>query len=336
MVNRFWTEADEPWSFLVTCREWKEAKAVGFETFPSHLPIPLDGTCNGLQHLSLMGRDPVGAKATNCSISDKRYDLYSEVAEVVKRLVTDDAVNGVEEAHAWIVRGIDRKTVKRAVMTTPYGVTDRGIRDQLISDGFTQGMENGSRAASYLKDKIVQALSETVTSAKEIMAYFQGVAYALAENDLPLRWRTPSGMEVIQAYHNLRGRQIETLMGRVTLLYEDKELALAKRKQTLASAPNIVHSFDAAMLVKTAIMCHDLYGIQSFAFIHDSYGVHAANAHDLSAVLRLVAAKMYETDRLAEFDEYVRSYAPGVELPERPKLGTFDVSEVLQAPYFFA
>ena len=31
--------------------------------------------------------------------------------------------------------GKARKVVKRGVMTTPYGVTPQGIRDQLITDG---------------------------------------------------------------------------------------------------------------------------------------------------------------------------------------------------------
>jgi DNA-directed RNA polymerase len=35
------------------------------EEFVSHLPVPLDGSCNGLQHLAAMGRDVVGAQATN-------------------------------------------------------------------------------------------------------------------------------------------------------------------------------------------------------------------------------------------------------------------------------
>ena len=61
-------------------------------TFPSHLPIPLDGTCNGLQHLSLMGRDRVGAEATNCANIDERRDLYIAVRDEVRKLVSADAV----------------------------------------------------------------------------------------------------------------------------------------------------------------------------------------------------------------------------------------------------
>lgn len=117
--ERWWTEADEPWSFLATCREWELAHRLPDPTqFVSHLPIPLDGTCNGMQHLSLLGRDPIGAKATCCSADSKRYDLYTEVANIVTKIVEEDAKCGDEFALNWMGR-VTRKTVKRAVMTTP-------------------------------------------------------------------------------------------------------------------------------------------------------------------------------------------------------------------------
>ena len=113
-------------------------------------------------------------------------------------------------------------------------------------------------------------------------------------------------------------------------------MGLNKRKQVLASAPNVVHSFDAAMLAQTALRCHDEHGLTHFAFIHDSYGTHAADTSVMSRILREVAVEMYRPDRLQEFHDYVQSYAPDVPLPAVPGRGNFDVEEVLKAPYFFA
>lgn len=345
--RRFWAAvdvngdlvADEPWSFLATCREYAMALEGKPSEFVSHLPIPLDGTCNGIQHLALMGRDTRGAVSTNCAALDERQDLYAEVAEIVTKLVNADVVAGGEnaEALAWAAQGISRKTVKSAVMTTPYGVTQRGIRDQLIKGGFTDDLE-GSKAlnAQYLQRKIAEALGQTVESSRDIMAYFQGVAQALAEKNIPLRWKTPAGMEVHQSYYNLVRKKVQTLEGELVLWNEDPEVGLNKRKQARASAPNIIHSFDAAMLALTALRCLDEHDITSFAFIHDSYGTHAADTSKLAKTLRDVAAEMYAVDRLAEFETYVRSYALDIELPPRPELGSFNVDEVRSAPYFFA
>lgn len=78
-------------------------------------------------------------------------------------------------------------------------------------------------------------------------------------------------------------------------------------------------------------------GIRHFAMVHDSYGTHACNTGILRDVLRAVAADFYSVDRLAEFDAFVRSYAPAAcELPERPALGSFDTEEVREAPFFFS
>jgi len=57
-------EADQPWLFLAACLEWKRYKEEG-PGMISHLPISMDGSCNGYQHLSAMGLDPIGGRATN-------------------------------------------------------------------------------------------------------------------------------------------------------------------------------------------------------------------------------------------------------------------------------
>lgn len=337
--SRWWAsiKADEPWGLLATCREWDMAHQGDPREFHSHLPVPLDGSANGLQHLSLWGRDPVGARATNCSKADQRYDLYTEVAEVVKDLCKTDAAAGSAEAVAWLSAGIERKTVKRAVMTTPYGVTDRGIRDQLMSDGHVNDVEgNRSANADYMKDKIIQALSATVTSAKDIMAWLQIIAFRLAERDIPFRWVTPTGLTVVQSYYHVTRKKVSTLSGEFIMWDEDPEIGLDKRKQMLAAAPNVIHSYDAAHLAKTVLSSFN-QGITSFAMIHDSFGTHAGNTSELAITLRKEMASMYQGDVIEAFENYVRTYAPeDFEFPERPKMGSFDPSEVLSARYFFA
>lgn len=343
--ERFWVGADEPWSFLATCREWAEAHGPLDQPseYVSHLPIQLDGSCNGLQHLAAMGRDPIGAVATNVAANTERQDIYTQVLKVVERLVSEDAVAGNPLAHEWVGR-LNRKVVKRAVMTTPYGVTERGIAEQLMNDGHTEGMEEKGRAASYLKDKIVIALEQTVTSAKSIMAWLQEIATRLAEFNLPFQFTTPTGNLIQQSYFHLNRKQIVTMAGQLVVWEEDKKGGLQARKQMLAAAPNVIHAFDASHLAMTVnAMCADVDNPDghriSFSMIHDSFGVHANRVDLLAEVLREQFVEIYQYDWLSELEREVRAYAPDVDIPswrEFVTMGDFDVRSVLQSEFFFA
>src|ERR1051325_9978222 len=76
--------------FLAACLEWARYKAEG-DGMLSHLPISTDGSCNGYQHLSAMGMDPVGGRATNLIGLDAREGIYQWVSDLVCRRMSIDA-----------------------------------------------------------------------------------------------------------------------------------------------------------------------------------------------------------------------------------------------------
>ena len=58
--------------------------------FISHLPILLDGTCNGLQHLSAIANDINLAEKVNICESvdtDDPKDVYSELLNPIKKIL---------------------------------------------------------------------------------------------------------------------------------------------------------------------------------------------------------------------------------------------------------
>ena len=68
-------------------------------------------------------------------------DVYSEVARVVEGFVERDAARGLPEAIA--LQGmVDRKLVKQSVMTSVYGVTTLGARDQVAARLRERGWPN--------------------------------------------------------------------------------------------------------------------------------------------------------------------------------------------------
>lgn len=336
LTYNWWTTAAEPWQFLATCYELREMWSLSEpDMFVSHLPIPLDGTCNGLQHLSAMGLDPIGAVETNLTCLPVKKDIYSVIARKVALQIEQDALDGVEFAKDWVGK-VDRKTVKRAVMTTPYGVTSRGIRDQLINDRLIpSGEDTIGGKADYMTFRIQEALGETVKSAQAIMEWLRSTARHLAKAGLPFEWTTPSGSRVRQAYTKLAIERIQTLVGSLTLKVEVHDGELSANKQAAGSAPNVVHSFDAAHLALTVNAAREA-GVTHFAMIHDSYGTHAADTTKLGVALRRCFVSVYARDWLTAISEGVRAYAPLVLLDKLPPRGSFDINEVNEAEYFFS
>jgi DNA-directed RNA polymerase len=334
----WWCLADSPWQFLAACRAWAGYLAEGPD-YVCHTPVHVDGSCNGLQHLSAMGRDPVGAAATNLRNLAERQDIYQIVADKLSAAVEFDAKQGHKIASRWW-GNVNRAVVKRAVMTVPYGVTDMGIRDQLVRDRWCQGMDGRpSDNAGYLRDQLKEAISDTVVAARSTMDWFQAVALKRAEENLPLDWSSPSGLMVRQAYYRLRLKRVITMVGKVQYrprtYIEQMDGDLEKRKQVLAASPNIIHSFDAAHMVMTVNHAKEVHGLSDFVVVHDSFGTHAADMSALGVALRSTFVDIYREnwfERLTE--EFVSDY-PGI-LPDPPPMGDFDIEEVKDATYFFA
>ena len=80
----WWEQADDPWGFLAFCYEWAGFCIHG-SRYVSHLPIAMDGSCNGLQNFAAMLRHEPTARAVNLAPSDKPNDIYSQVGAIVAK-----------------------------------------------------------------------------------------------------------------------------------------------------------------------------------------------------------------------------------------------------------
>ena len=96
------------------------------------MPIHQDGTCNGLQHYAALGGDARGARQVNLDITDRPSDVYTYVANMVEKRLQDDVERNPPNKFAQLLIGkVSRKVVKQTVMTTVYGVTFVGAREQI-------------------------------------------------------------------------------------------------------------------------------------------------------------------------------------------------------------
>lgn len=361
----WWMNAEHPWQFLAFCFEFAEFKKKGFG-FVSHLPIAMDGTCNGLQHFAAMMRDEIGGEAVNLvpliiddsdqdqeyeeRSADIQFDVYSQVAERVQEKLQqaiEHKSDKAEMAENWLVYGVDRKLCKRPVMTMPYGGTQfgmmKGIQED-IESSFQNGKphpwgENVAPAASYISKLIWESIGEIVRSARTARDWMENLARIAAKHDKDIQWVTPVGFPVLQAPRELDSAYVYTTLGdgirkKITLAEESDRLDTRKHISSLS--PNFVHSLDASALYLT-IDKAVAAGVNSFAMIHDSYGVPAADAETMNRCLREAFVEMYQQhDVMQELHDSIAASLPdGVELPDPPAKGKLDMTEVLESEFFF-
>jgi len=337
-----WAQADKPLQFLAWCKEYAAWRR-NPDSFVSHLPVGMDGSCNGLQHFSAMLRDEVGGAATNLVPADKPSDIYQQVADVVSgKLAALDTrtLSEADQAIAskWRAHGVCRKLVKRSVMTLPYGATRFSCSQFIVDDYLSRGeapefdAADYMRAANFISRLVWAAIGEVVVAAPQAMAWLRLCAGKLLAQGLDqIRWTAPSGFPVVQTYFEPDMMRINSmLLGGVQIKVAHASDRPHKSRHKNGISPNFVHSMDAAHLVLTVLEA-DKLGIDALAMIHDDYGTHAADAGKLARAIRETFVRMYEKYQPLS---WFRDHYEG--LPSPPPSGTLAVRDVLRSPYFFA
>lgn len=327
--SEWWKTAKKPWQFRAACI------ALCDRDIGERLPIDMDGTCNGLQHYTALGRDANAAPMVNMTPADSPNSVYARVAGTTRPLVADDADMGHPIAQR-VLELVDTDLVKPVTMTTVYGVTAVGARKQIRERLRKAGLDDAElyEASKYLSAVVLRGIGQVVASAKSIMewlyAYGQITAGKLGQ---PARWTTPIGFPVVQPYRRYRTRQIVTILQKVTLAVQDDQVPVKVGKQCDGLAPNFIHSLDATHMFMTARTCAAA-GID-FAAVHDCYRFHAAHADRGAAILRQEFVNLHDQPILENLrDEFVARYGTD-EFPKPPARGTYDLSQVPISPYFF-
>jgi DNA-directed RNA polymerase len=388
MTSTDWMKADKPFSFLAACHEIKmlaEWKG-NTEDFPSCLPVYIDGSNNGVQHLVAMSQDDEVAPLVNLVPSDLPGDVYMFIAdkvwerlkskvdsldketidrfeEVFKKAVSlqrayDTAPDKSERkslafqaAQTWRNQNRDireklfavywhniqdkkvqRKTVKRNVMTLGYGGTSYGMGQQVIED--TRDISEYLRDKEHLWGALLGALVyntcyEELKGPAKMLRLFQTVAERANKRKVHMSWISPiTGFPVVQAYRKPTIKRTELKYGDDILkvqLQVWEETTVNETKQKTGAAPNIVHSLDAVHLT----MCiHDAnYPV---TVVHDSFGSHAGNMDNMFYHVREKFVELYESLPLENILQQLDSEDL---IPEK---GNLNVRDVLKSDFAFA
>jgi len=344
-----WMNVSEPFQALRFCLEWSAFKNRGYG-FISHIVTCVDATCSGLQHYSALLLDSVGGRSVNLVPGLPRQDVYQDVADrVIEVLMRGE--NPFDKD--WLAFGIDRKTTKRQVMVVPYAgtfssclaYTREAVQDKL-DDGYPcpWGDENPQDRILYLSQLIWQAIDQVVVKGKEAMRWLSSAAREYAKHvnkvgegtayDKRMTWTTPDGFEAIHYRPDEKKRQADTYLdGRVSLTYMEATNKMDVGGLSLAVAPNLIHSYDANLMRASILKGIEAIDNPSFAMVHDSFGVHAADMPVFVKLVKEAFVEMYQQPLLEQFRDKL---PPEVQhkLEPLPTPGDLDLNGVLTSEFF--
>jgi DNA-directed RNA polymerase len=321
-----WDLPKDRYQFLAACVELTQAIDTGPD-FITRLPLMFDGSCSALQHLTAMTRAEEG-KFVNLTAAFEPDDFYGRVAESVWEANPDlrHLMHGKD----------DRDIVKQPSMSYFYGSRPGGFAKskdgrwhsygmtKQIIDVLKERRKNSTDGAQALADAIHKAIGGMVPLAKDVRDFLEELARLYAKKGKPLRWTTPAGLPVINAYHEAEIKRIPvSLKGRtrtVKLVIGDK-VELKKQKAANSAAANFVHSVDATHLQAVAIEAAKS-GIE-IVCVHDCFGCIAPRAWRLKEAIHVKFVQLHKRNLLAEVLASAQVALPkNTKLPRLPETGT--------------
>jgi DNA-directed RNA polymerase len=311
-----WEAADEPWQFLAACDEYYHCVLKCDRHFTS-LPVATDATCSGLQILAGLAKDKNTASLVNVLPSDKPQDAYAVVARTATPFCPSSIRNHM-----------DRKVVKRVVMTVPYNAkpfSNRGyIKAALLEKGIEIDKDDLTKTVIAVRD----AMDEVVPGPMAVMSWIEKeVAKAIDMGKTELTWSTPSGFVVNQ---KLMKKEVVTvklqLLGRCELEVATQDSdKVDKQHHKNATAPNLIHSLDASLLHFSALAFN-----APIALIHDSVLCRATDMSTLSTIVRETYMHLFaEHNYLQDFANQIGAES------DPPIIGDLEPSSVIDSTYFF-
>jgi DNA-directed RNA polymerase len=227
--------------------------------------------------------------------------------------------------------GERRKICKRNVMTMVYGVTRYGAGNQIMEDAPKHniaGLEFMDNTwAIQLGNLIYNTMYESMPKSTALLKVFETAGKRIGTLGKELTWTTPNGFVVIQDY-SISSKftlgvpfdgQIIKAVG-----FDDENQIQIPSKQKSGAAPNVVHSLDAAHLMRVIDNCPG-----DVVTIHDSFGSVPGNMDNLSRVVREQFYSLYKNNPLPGLlDQLGVSDIP-------IEYGSYDVVEVLNSEFSF-
>ena len=323
-------DCEKPVSFLACCFEWRKYHE-NPEHFYSALPIPIDGSNNGWQHLAAISKDPEAARLVGLVPTEIQEDFYVKTAKALIDIMPEwFAEKKMDMKH--IRKGIS----KRGSMTRAYSAGAIKIGENMWLDcrqaGYHDKYGITEKDCMLLGKNLVLAINGVCLGPLRTMKYLQDLATSElnAQGKDTIRWRTPAKFMVeFKATATKRARVRNTIRGfrRVNHVIQIPIDRPDRRKFMTGISPNFIHSLDAAHMC----LVIDRWD-HAFAGVHDSFSTHADDVDDLLQLTKEVFIEMYaHDDNYRGIADRILRTNPGITLDSGP----LNIKEVMNSDYFF-
>ena len=371
-----WSKADKPFQFLAAVFELKRLIEEGDE-FVCYIPLSLDGTNSGVQHYSGINRSSREGALVNLVPSEDMADIYrsnaERVVEVLQSKLDDHTPFNTKReggrtiaqlSKAWLDYGVTRSTLKRATMTYGYSSKPVGMTTQFMDDfmkplqrqvaygelpehplGATE--DDQFEAAQFMAHVAYDSIQDTLPKVAEAMEYLQHVTEALARENKPIRWASPSGFPIVQDYKKTRRKEIKIFLydraikerSRTKMSLREELDASDVKKSTNGICPNLIHGCDAGHMHLCIVKMLETNQAEDFFMIHDSFAI-SGDTWDLFDTVRETFIDMYSGECVfAKFEDEIRQQLsdPAHEFDKCiPTKGTLDLDLIRMSQFCFS
>ena len=227
-------------------------------------------------------------------------------------------------------------------MTTPYGVTSSGIRDQLRNEVLPKyeglsdnAFESFVQVFGYILNTILKVI---VGRARDGQKFLRALAKACGEN--PFEITTPLGFLFKSAYQKSKTHRLSTVIGgkRKRIQFKIfKRNKIATGKQASGMSPHVIHGLDSThLMMVTEAVNLDKSMPNNIMLIHDSFGVGAGHVDSLISHLKQTFFDLYSQGNILEDYRNQLEDAGFEKLPKLPPTGSCDLSKILDSEYMFS
>jgi len=238
---------EKPFSFLACCIELNNIRLAKFkgEDYYTHLPVPVDGSCNGYQHSAAIAKDELTGKLVSLLPTEIPSDLYVESAKCL-----------IERELEWFnkrdmpMKHIRKYITKRGTMTRQYSAGADKIADSMYSDAYTGGITDEYDISMVdcecLSKSLVKALEDVCPGANNTMSFLQSlVNYEIGKTSAydidGSNWTHTKKKKVHARKQELKRKKDRTVDEDLELALIDQRLAHVKKTRYVSYGNGKTH-----------------------------------------------------------------------------------------------